>query len=409
MAIEIKVKKIGMSMAPITLVEWTVKEGDWVEQGSIVLVIETEKIRQDIEARASGFLHIIVKEGNNAPIGSVVGLIAETKEELETIQKEMPAEVPITVSEPEEIPQVEVTAPGAAKTKQGRILISPLARKLAEKHMIDISKVVGSGPEGRIVKEDIEREIEAKASREAARAAAASMIEGIEVEHTLPLTGTRQAIAEHLHRSLSISAQVTAMAEIDMTEVVKLREALVSREETLGTRITYTDLVISAVAKVLREYPTVNASIIDDEIKVWKNVNIAVAVDVEAGLLVPVVKNADQKTLVEISKEVKTLAQKARERTLTLEEVKGGTFTISNLGALSGGWRFDTLIINQPQSAILGTGGIADRAVVREGQIVIRPIMTYSFTYDHRLIDGAVAARFMNSLIELLEKPQSLV
>jgi len=409
MAIEIKVKKIGMSMAPITLVEWTVKEGDWVEQGSIVLVIETEKIRQDIEARASGFLHIIVKEGNNAPIGSVVGLIAETKEELETIQKEMPAEVPITVSEPEEIPQVEVTAPGAAKTKQGRILISPLARKLAEKHMIDISKVVGSGPEGRIVKEDIEREIEAKASREAARAAAASMIEGIEVEHTLPLTGTRQAIAEHLHRSLSISAQVTAMAEIDMTEVVKLREALVSREETLDTRITYTDLVISAVAKVLREYPTVNASIIDDEIKVWKNVNIAVAVDVEAGLLVPVVKNADQKTLVEISKEVKTLAQKARERTLTLEEVKGGTFTISNLGALSGGWRFDTLIINQPQSAILGTGGIADRAVVREGQIVIRPIMTYSFTYDHRLIDGAVAARFMNSLIELLEKPQSLV
>jgi len=133
-----------------------------------------------------------------------------------------------------------------------------------------------------------------------------------------------------------------------------------------------------------------------------------VAVDVEAGLMVPVVKNADKKSLAEISKEVKTLAGKARERTLTSEEIKGGTFTLSNLGALSGGWRFDTLIINQPQSAILGTGGISDRAVVREGQIVIRPIMTYSFTYDHRIIDGALAARFINSLIGLLTNPGSV-
>lgn len=211
-----------------------------------------------------------------------------------------------------------------------------------------------------------------------------------------------------MHRSLSISAQLTDMGEIDMGEVVKLREILVNQEESLGTRITYTDIVIFVVAKVLRGYPMVNASIIDDEIKVQKSINIAVAVDVEAGLLVPVVKNADQKSLVEISKEIKTLAEKARERSLKDDEVKGGTFTVSNPGALSGGWRLGTPIINQPQSAILGTGGITDRAAVREGQVVIRPIMTYSFTYDHRLIDGALAARFANKIVELLEDPSSI-
>lgn len=287
------------------------------------------------------------------------------------------------------------------KVKRDRILISPLARKLAEKHVVDVSILSGSGPDGRMVKEDIERAIET-------RGETILEYDGQEVERTIPLTGTRQSIAEHMHRSLSISAQLTDMGEIDMGEVVKLREILVNQEESLGTRITYTDIVIFVVAKVLRGYPMVNASIIDDEIKVWKSINIAVAVDVEAGLLVPVVRNADQKSLVEISKEIKTLAEKARERSLKDDEVKGGTFTVSNPGALSGGWRLGTPIINQPQSAILGTGGITDRAAVREGQVVIRPIMTYSFTYDHRLIDGALAARFANKIVELLEDPSSI-
>jgi pyruvate/2-oxoglutarate dehydrogenase complex dihydrolipoamide acyltransferase (E2) component len=254
------------------------------------------------------------------------------------------------------------------------------------------------------MKEDIESEIKAKKKGKVAPAEAADLM--IRVESTMPLTGMRKAIAEHMLRSLSISAHLTAMGEIDMTEIVKLRESLLGQEEALGTRITYTDLLVLTVAKVLREYPIVNASIIDNKIKIWKDINIAVAVDVEGGVIVPVIKNADKKSLVEISQAVKTLTQRAKERTLTLEEVKGGTFTISNLGALGGGWRFDTLIINQPQSAILGTGSITERAVVRDGQIVVRPIMTYSFTYDHRLIDGAIAVKFMNSVIRLLENPQ---
>jgi len=402
LATEIKVKKIGMSISPITLVEWKAKEGETVREGDVVLIVETEKIRHDIEAKGSGLLHIIVPETGEALPGNVVGLIAETADELSTLQQQKaPAGVNVTGEAPAEATEVKDAAPPPKRARRDRILISPLARKLAEKHMIDVSKLHASGPDGRITREDVERYLKT-------RDEAAPEDDGREVATTVPLTGTRQAIAEHMHRSLSISAQLTAMGEIDMSEAVKARETLLKQEAAWGTRITYTDLILFLVARVLREYPMINSSMVGNEIKVWKNINIAVAVDVEAGLMVPVVKNADKKSLAEISKEVKTLAGKARERTLTSEEIKGGTFTLSNLGALSGGWRFDTLIINQPQSAILGTGGISDRAVVREGQIVIRPIMTYSFTYDHRIIDGALAARFINSLIGLLTNPGSV-
>ena len=414
MAAEIMVPKLGMGTEPLTIVEWKVKEGDRVEKGSVVLVVETEKIRHDVEAEASGFLHIMVEEGNEAEIGSAAGLIAETEKELAALQKEVTGKVTAAPAEAKETPQIEAEAPAAARAEGERIRISPVARKIAEERMIDISKVAGSGPGGRIVREDIEREIEVKkqvaaAPKEAAPEAAFEVYQGRRVKSTAPLKGMRKAIAEHMNRSLLVSAQLTDMGEIDMTEMMKLRKSLLEQEEALGTRITYTDLMILILAKVLGEYPVVNSSIIDNEIKTWEDINIAVAVALEEGLIVPVVKNADQKSLVEISQAVKTLAKKVRERTLAPEEIQGGTFTISNLGALGGGWRFATLIINQPESAILGTGGITDRAVVRDGQIVVRPIMTYSFTYDHRLVDGAVAAQFMASVIRLLENPTLLV
>lgn len=410
MAAEIIAPKLGMSTEPLAIVEWQAKEGDWVEQGTVVLIVETEKIRHDIEAGASGFLHILVEAGNEAPIGSVAGLLAEAKEELEALQKEMPKGVPAAAAEPKAAPQLEAEAPVIARAEGERIRISPVARKLAEEHMIDISRVVGSGPGGRIIREDVEKEIEAKKKVAAAPVeAAAEVYQGRRVKSTMPLTGTRKAIAEHMHRSLSVSAQITSMTEVDMTEMMKLRQTLVSQEEALGTRITYTDLLVLTLAKVLRDYPMINASIIDNEIKIWEDINIAVAVALEDGLIVPVIKNADKKSLVEISQAVKTLAKKARDRTLASEEVKGGTFTISNIGARAGGWRFETFIINQPESAILGVGAITDRAVVRDGQIVARPIMTYSLTYDHRLIDGATTAQFTASVIRVLENPSLLL
>jgi pyruvate/2-oxoglutarate dehydrogenase complex dihydrolipoamide acyltransferase (E2) component len=391
---KIIVPKLGMSTEPITLVEWKAKEGDQVEKGSVVLVVETEKIRHDVEAEASGFLHILVEVGKEAPIGSAAGLIVATKEELEALEK---GEGAVATAEVKEAP---------TEAEKERIVISPVARKMAEEHMIDITKVAGSGPEGRIVKEDIEKEVAKKAAP--AAEAVADLYQGRKVKAKLPLTGIRKAISEHMHRSLSVSAQLTLMGELDVAELVKLRKKLVGQEEKLGTRITYTDLMVAVVARLLKEYPLMNASLIGNEVIQWEDINVSVAVALEEGLIVPVVKNADQKSLVEISKEVRTLAKKARERTLAPEQIQGGTFTISNLGALGGGYRFETVIINQPESAILGTGGITDRAVVREGKVVIRPIMTYYLTYDHRIFTGAVAAAFINSLAELVAKPGSL-
>jgi pyruvate dehydrogenase E2 component (dihydrolipoamide acetyltransferase) len=414
MAVQILMPKLGMSTAPLTLVEWEAKEGEPVEQGNVILVVETEKIRHDIEAEAPGFLHILVEEGQEVPIGTVVGVIAKTKEELAALQKEKPKEA-VTAAEVKEAPpaeaaQVKAAAPPAAEVKKGeRIVISPVARKLAEEHMIDITTITGSGPGGRIVREDIEKQIEAKKEAKVAPEVTPEAYQGRKVKSTIPLKGIRKVIAEHMHRSLSISAQLTVMGEIDMTDMVKLRQSLVKQEKALGARITYTDLFVFVAAKLLKEHPIVNASLIDNEIKIWENINIGVATALEEGLIVPVVKDADKKSLVEISKAVRSLVQKAREGKLMPDEVTGGTFTVTNLGALGGGYRFETVIINQPEAAILGTGGITDRAVVRDGQIVIRPIMTYYFTYDHRVFTGAVAAQFMASAAQLMENPGPLL
>ena len=411
MAVPIKAPKLGWSTDPLSLVEWKAKEGDRIEQGSVVLVITAEKITSDVEAEASGYLHILVEEGNEAPIGSAVGLIVETKEELEVIQKESPKEISTTVAESKEAPPaeaapVQAAAPAVARAKEGeRIRISPVARKMAEEHMIDIASIAGTGPGGRIVREDIEKAMETKKGVEVTPVA----YQGKRVESTIPLKGMRKAIAEHMHRSVSISAQLTVMGEIDMAEMVKLRETLVGQAEVIGARITYTDIFVLALAKLLKDNPIVNSSLIDNEIKLWENINIGVAVALEEGLIVPVVKDADKKSLVEINQSIRALGKKAREGKSMPDDVTGGTFTITNLGALGGGYRFETPIINQPESAILGTGGITDRAVVRDGEIVIRPIMTYYFTYDHRTINGAVAAKFMADLTGLLEKPEAFV
>lgn len=412
MAEYIAIPKLGMQMTEATLVEWRAKEGDRVEKGDVVLLIETEKTQWEVEAASLGFVHILVEADVVAPIGRVVGLIAETEEELKTLQKEPPKEMFTTVTEVSEAPPAEAKPepPAAVRAEdRKRLRISPVARKMAEENMIDITTITGTGPDGRIVREDVEKAVEAKKKA----------VPGVEVygfkrvKSTIPLKGIRRAIGEHMHRSLSVSAQLTSMGEIDMTELVKFRSALLEQEEALGTRISYTDILVFIIARALKDNPIVNASLIENEIKIWEDINIGVAVALEEegewGLIVPVVRNANQKSLVEISREVKSITQKARTGKLMPDDVTGGTFTLTNLGAFGGGWGFGTPIINQPESAILGTGAITDRPVVRQGQIVIRPIMTCSFTFDHRVIDGAPAAKFMVSLTKLLESPALLL
>ena len=413
MAEYIAIPKLGMSMTEATLVEWKAKEGNQVEKGDVVLVIETEKTQWEVEAATSGFVHILVNEEVTAPVSRVVGLIAGSKEELETLQKEPAKEIFTTVTEPDEeagVPPTEAAPQAAAQPEEGkRVRISPVARKMSEEHKIDISTVTGSGPDGRIVRQDIEKAIEITEKV----VPAAEVYEGKRVKSVIPLKSMRKTIAEHMHRSLSVSAQLTNMGEIDMTEIVNLRKTLLAQEEVIGARISYTDILVLVTAKAIRENPIINASLIENEIKIWEDINIGVAVAIEGGgeggLIVPVVRNADQKSLLEINQVIRALVEKARAGKLMPDDVSGGTFTLTNLGAVGGGWGFGTPIINQPQSAILGTGSITDRPVVKEGQIVIRPILTYSFTYDHRVVDGAPAAAFLIKLTQILENPGLLL
>ncbi|MBN2099424.1 MAG: 2-oxo acid dehydrogenase subunit E2 [Dehalococcoidia bacterium] len=411
MAVYIAVPKLGMTMNEATIVSWLVGGGEWAEEHQALLQIETEKVNYTVEARAGGFVHILVEQGQKVRVGRVVGLLAESKEELEALQREPPREM--YGSDAEIQPPCAAEAPCRAETagaEREHVRISPVARKMAEEHAIDITRVSGSGPGGRIVREDIEKAIEAR--KQGTETPRTEVYAGHRVKATIPLKGMRAAIAEHMHRSLSVAAQLTTMGEIDATELIKLRNTLLEQEKSLGTRISYTDIFVFIVARALKDNPIINSSLMENEIKVWEDINVAVAVALEAGLegglIVPVVRNADRKPLPEISREVKSLVDKARAGKLMPDDVSGGTFTITNLGTVGGGWSFLTPIINQPQSAILGTGAITERAVVRRGQVVARPVMTYSFTYDHRVIDGAPAERFMVQVTRLLENPMLL-
>lgn len=411
MVIPIVAPKLGMSMSDVTLVEWKVKEGEKVEKGAIVLVIETEKTEWNVEAGATGFLHILVQEGSKAKIGQVVGLIAETLEEFESLKKET-ALPPLRAEAMEGHPSPITQATTSTIESEGkeRIRISPIARKMAEEYRIDISRIKGTGPEGRIVKEDIERAIEEKKREPVSREEFPPLLyQGRRLKETIPLKGMRKAIAERMVGSLSGSAQLSFLGEFDATELVNLREALFSKEKDLGVRITYTEILVFILARVLRDHRDMNVSLMENEIKVWEDINIGIAVALgKEGLLVPVVKQADKKSLIEISKEVKGLVERTREGKILPEEVTGGTFTLTSLGSIGVSY-FQTPVINPPESAILGTGPIMEKPVVKQGQIVIASMMPYSLTFDHRVINGFGAEQFLRRLKELIETPGLLL
>jgi pyruvate dehydrogenase E2 component (dihydrolipoamide acetyltransferase) len=407
MAIQIVAPKLGMGMGDVTIAEWKAKEGEKVEKDSIVLVIETEKTEWNVEAKAPGFLHILVQEGVKVKIGRVVGLIAETKEELENLQKAAPQEIFVTEAKetvPAEAPRVVSEPVRAQAGERERIRISPIARKMAEERMVDITRIQGTGPDGRIVKEDVEKAIEEQ-KKVSAPSEGVSAYQGRRVREVIPLKGMRKVIAERMIGSLSGSAQLSFLGEFDATDLVKLREAFLRQEEKIGVKVTYTEILVYAISRVLKDHRDINVSLFDNEIKVWEDINIGVAVALgKEGLLVPVVKQADKKSLIEISKEVKSLTEKVRGGKILPEEVTGGTFTLTSVGSIGVSY-FQTAIINRPESAILGTGPIVEKPVVKNGQVVIAPLLPYSLTVDHRVINGFGAEQFLIRLKELLETP----
>ena len=238
-------------------------------------------------------------------------------------------------------------------------------------------------------------------------------IDGKRVKRTFPLAGMRKAIADHMMRSLQEAAQLTVGGMMDMTEMIKLRKALVAKEEVLGVRLTYTDLMVMVVAHALKEHPLMNSSIIDNEVILWEDINIGVAVSYEikdtTALVVPVIRNADQKSLIEIRQFLSELIERARNRRLRPGDIAGGTFTLSNVGTYeTAGETFSTPILNQPQSAILVPRAFRDTPVAKDGQVVIRPMMPYSLTFDHRIIDGLTSGLFRGEVNKLLQDPYQL-
>ncbi len=379
MAVNIMIPKLGMSVDEVNLVEWKVQEGDRVEQGDVVLVVETQKTEWNVEAEGSGFVHILVEGGSKAMIGAIVGLIAQTQDELASLQKKPAGQMEAgtvaatTYVTPNKTQKQEGPVENRGdETAGGKIRITPVARKLAEDKMVDVTKVKGTGPGGRITREDVEKALtEAPAQPVKEVKASPESYQGRTLKESISLRGMRKAIAEHMYRSLSGTAQMTVMGEFEHD-----RDGQVPRWPCQECEAHWHNEKSSAISwffvisRALTKHYDINCSFIDNELKIWEDINIGVAAAMGAeGLIVPVVKHADRKTLAEISRAVRSMNDKAQSGTLVPDDVSGGTFTLTSLGK-GGVSLFQTPIINQPESAILATGPINDKAVVMGGQIV---------------------------------------
>jgi pyruvate dehydrogenase E2 component (dihydrolipoamide acetyltransferase) len=395
MATEVTMPKLGLTMTEGTIREWKKKEGEWVKSGETLYVLETEKVTFEVEAPASGILgKIVAKIGDVVPVGGIVAYILRPDEKLGDVVKVAVQKEEVRVAVEKKEPTVEITE------VSGRIKISPLARKVAQEQNIDITSVKGTGPGGRIIQEDVLRAIE-----ESKVAMAKTVQEDMEVgeEQVLPLSSMRKVIARRMTESFQ-SPHFYLTVEVEAQGLMKTNKQLVPLiENKVGIRSTITDLLIKMVAKALEDNPSMNCSYSDGSVRLFKQIDIGLVTSVEGGLLVPVIRQANKKSLTEISQIRAEIVQKAREGKLSMAEMRGSTFTISNLG-MYGIDQFSA-ILQPPEAAILAVGSIVDRAVVRDGQIVIRPMMTMTLSIDHRVLDGTIGAQFLQSLKNYVENP----
>jgi pyruvate dehydrogenase E2 component (dihydrolipoamide acetyltransferase) len=394
-----------------TIVRWLKSEGDKVEKGEPLFELDTDKVTQEVEAEASGvLLKIVVPEGE-VPVGTAIAYVGETGEEVpqgtgtQPEEEESPPEqVPVPTERAEPVPEAasEATsaAPAAATTNGGRIKASPLARRIARERGIDLAALAGTGPEGRIVAEDVERAAVAPAAAKAAPAASPAVAAARGEVERVELTSLRKTIARRLTEAWTVPAFQISMSA-DMTKSQELRALLLERYP--DERPTVTDVLTKVCAIALMRHREVNATFADDAIELHPAANVGLAVATDRGLVVPVITGADSHTVAEIATARADLVARSREGKLTAEDLEGGTFTISNLG-MYGVEQF-IAVLNPPQAAILAVGAIEDRPVARNGEIVVRPMMTLTLTCDHRTIDGAVAADFLRTVKDFLEEP----
>jgi pyruvate dehydrogenase E2 component (dihydrolipoamide acetyltransferase)/2-oxoglutarate dehydrogenase E2 component (dihydrolipoamide succinyltransferase) len=418
MAKKVVMPKLAMAMNEGIITSWMFEEGDQVTKGEILLEIETEKVSYEIEATGDGLLHIEVTAGETVPVETLIGYLAEDAEEFASLAGG--AEPAVSHGEPAAemvVANQEVASVATATKHAGRIIASPLARKMAKQNGLDLSQVTGSGSNGRIVKRDILAALEAPqvAPVAAAAAPAAPSVDasGLKVKTVLPFKGVRKAISENMQASLNGSAQMSLSFEVDASALKQLRASLVNKAEKIGVKVTFTDLFALVVARAAAQVPIVNAALVGEEIKVWDDINLGVAIateisEYETGLYVPVIKDAGRKSLFTICSELKDLIWKAKEGTLSSDEMSGGTITLSSASFL-GGMLGTTPILSPGQAMLIQPGPIEEKPVVRDGEIVARPMMVFSLTFDHRIVDGVPAGKFAGKIRELIEDPELLL
>ncbi|MDR6225943.1 dihydrolipoamide acetyltransferase family protein [Desmospora profundinema] len=425
MAFEFKLPDVGEGIHEGEIVKFYVKEGDSINEDDVLAEVQTDKAVVEIPSPVTGTVKKLnADEGEVVEVGSVLAVFdtgdgddtvdEPTEEEGAADQDSAPAE-----AKKDKAP----AAPAAVSGKQ--VLAMPSVRKKARELGLELTQVEGTGPRGRITFEDLENfqaggtqqketqpeRVEespvAEPKEEAAPAAVTHVPQGN--EERIPLRGMRRTIAKRMAQSVYTAPHVTIMDEVDASEMIEMRKWAKPMAEQRGIKLTYMPFIVKALVAALREFPTLNASIDDEkeEIIIKKYYNMGIATATEDGLVVPVLKDVDRKSIFQLADEMRDLVTRTRDRKAGVDELKGGTFTITNIGSFGG--QFFTPIINYPEVAIFGMGKMADRPMAVDGEVVIKPIMNISLSIDHRLIDGDVAARFLNRVKELLENPKLLM
>ena len=434
LAINVTMPKWGLTMKEGKVSKWFKNEGDSIQKGEDLFEVETEKITNKVESPGSGILfQIVVPVGTKVPVGTILAVIEEPGEQLERIEGIQIGEVAEDIAESKEgrvgaeRPEKKKFVPASPAARRlakelgidlslvqgtgpkGRIIeadvtkyheegppprkITPLAAEMARQEGLDISTIIGTGEGGKITKEDVKRELEARPREKEEKPV-----------QSIPLAGMRKAIADNMYASLQNTAQLTVFTEVDVTGMVRFRD-LVQEEykKDESVKVSFNDIIILATSRALKRFPIMNSALVGDEILLHDAVHMGIAVSIEEGLIVPVLRDADKKNLLDIACEARELARKAREGTLTVDEVTGGTFTISNVSMLEiDGF---TPILRPPETGILGVGRVKEKPVVSDGEINIGSMMFLSLTFDHRVLDGAPAMVFLQTVARYLQHP----
>ena len=391
----VKLPRLGQGMESGTVVKWLKTEGDAVAKGDLLYELDTEKVTQEVEAEVAGVLLKIAVPQGEVAVGTTLAFIGEPGEVVELPEPEPPVAAPPTERELPPVAIIAAPASSPEREEGERIKASPLARRLARERGIDLAAVSGTGPDGRIVAEDVEH----IAAGPAPPTAAAPAPPGAEVER-VELTSIRRTIARRLTEAWEIPV-FQLVISADMTAANRLLEH--RRELDPESRVTVTDLLVTVTAAALMRHREVNAQFTEDALLVFPSASVGIAVATDRGLVVPVVHGAERLSLAEVASARADVVGRAREGALRHEDLEGGTFTVSNLGMF--GLDQFAAVLNPPEAAILAVAAIQERAVVRDGQIVARPMMTMTLTCDHRAVDGAPAATFLETVKALLEEP----